>query len=283
MKKYLRKLVLISLLLVLLLVVLGLVRMKIIQGHSWKLPEQVHTLFMGASHVNRAVNDSLFKTAMNWASPSERYMFTYIKLQHLLPQNPQIDTVFLELAPTDLWEDTDYKYHVINEQSKFVKLYWPFFSWQTLSIYKTEPMQVLNIIVSSLLDYGDLKQEKWWNHMGGYMAQNEIMDIKGVKPNLEPSNGWGNFVNYAYLRKVIEICNDYGVKLLFLETPTYHPEYYFNQQYFYQAYHDHFSDIDLYDYSQWPINNKYRYDPHHLNNEGARVFTEELKSRFKIE
>ena len=283
MKKYLSKLALVSSLLVLVLVVLGLVRMRIIQSHSWKLPGQVHILFMGASHVNRAVNDSLFNTAMNWASPSERYMFTYIKLQHLLPQNPQIDTVFLELAPTDLWEDTDYKYHVINEQSKFVKLYWPFFSWQTLSIYKAEPMQTLSLIVSSLFDLKEMSQDEWWAHMGGYMALNEVMDINEVKPNLEPRNGWGHSVNYKYLQRIIEICKNSGVRLIFLETPTYHPEYYYNQAYFYRAYHKNFSDIEFVDYSQWPIDKKYRYDPHHLNSKGAILFTKELKERFNIE
>lgn len=282
MKKYIRKLALVSSLLVLLLVMLGVVRMKIIQSHSWKLSKDVHVLFMGASHVNRAVNDSLFNTAINWASPSERYLFTYVKLQHLLPANPQVDTVFLELAPTDLWECADYKYHDNIEQSKFVKLYWPFLSWSNFLVYKSEPIQVLNLIVESLFDIGDISQYNWWKHMGGYMALNEVMDVNNVEPCLEEEREWGNSLNYENLHKIIDICKENGVKLFFIETPTYHPEYFYNQQYFYKAYNEEFSDVEFLDYSKWPIENRYMYDPHHLNNEGAKIFTDEIKRRFNI-
>ena len=110
------------------------------------------------------IDDTMMESAINRTRDSERYMYTYIKLQHLLPVNPQVDTIFLELAPTDLWEDTDYKYHILNEQSGYVKTYWPFYKSEHWKVVLEEPVQVARLMVESLLDVGDLKQEKWWNN-----------------------------------------------------------------------------------------------------------------------
>lgn len=282
MKIYLRKLLLACFLLVALLIIVGFVRMKIVQSHSWKLPEQVHVLFLGASHINHAIDDSMMESAVNWTRGSERYMYTFIKLQHLLPVNPQIDTIFLELAPTDLWEDTDYKYHVLNEQSGYVKLYWPLYELEHWKVVLEEPVQVVGLVIESLLEIEDLKQDKWWHHMGNYNNVTAKMIKEDVKPELEISSGYGYKVNYYYLREIIKLCREKEIKLYFLETPTYHPEYYYDQTYFYKAYDENFSDIEFIDYSQWDMEDDERYDAHHLNHKGAVRFTREIMNRFHI-
>ena len=45
---------------------------------DWRLPQQKHVLFMGASHIVHAIDDSITDSAINLAKESERYMFTYI-------------------------------------------------------------------------------------------------------------------------------------------------------------------------------------------------------------
>lgn len=287
MKKYLFNLMLISTLLLLLLVVMGLVRKTLIQHHSWKLPERVHILFMGASHVENGIDDSMMKTAINWAGSSERYMYTYIKLKHLLPVNPQVDTIFLELSPTDLWEDADYKYHVLNEQSRYVPLYWPFYELEHWKVVLDEPVQSMTLVLESLLQKKDFNHSKWWKKMGGFNKVDSIMDLSQVRPNLLSSRdyaqGYGNEVNYHYLRQIIMLCKQNRIQLFFIETPTYHPEYYYNQDYYYQSYHNNFAEIELFDYSKWPVANDERADAHHLNFKGAKRFTRELINRFHIE
>lgn len=282
MKKYLQKIAVAGLLLVVLLLVAGAVRMMLIRSHSWQLPEKVHVLFLGASHINHAIDDTMMETAINWTRGSERYMYTYIKLQHLLPENPQVDTIFLELAPTDLWEDTDYKYHVLNEQSGYVKLYWPFFEAEHWKVVKKEPIQVLDLVINSLLQVKDLMQNKWWEEMGGYNYVTTEMERSKVKPALVVNSGCGYAVNYHYLRQIITLCKEKNIKLYFLETPTYHPEYFYDQDYFYKSYRENFSDVEFYDYSKWPMSDDERYDAHHLNHKGAVRFTQEIKNRFGI-
>lgn len=282
MKKYLKRIVAISALFIVLVICVMSVEKQIILWHSWQLPKHVHILFMGASHINHAVDDSMLKEAINWTKGSERYMYTYIKLQHLLPENPQVDTIFLELAPTDLWEDTDDKYHVLNEQSGYVKLYWPFFTWEQWKIFNTEPFQVISLVASSLGEMKKLKQDEWWHSMGNYNNVTTSLDTATVEQVLVESHGNGHAVNYDYLRRIITLCQNKGIKLYFLETPTFHPEYYYDQDYFYQAYHNNFSGVELIDYSKWPMDPSERYDAHHLNHKGAVRFTQELKDRFHL-
>lgn len=272
----------ITVLFILVLMVLICTRAFIIRSHSWRLDDGINIVFMGASHINRAIDDSMMEHAVNWSRPSERYMFTYIKLDNLFHYNPQVDTVFLELAPTDLWEDTDYKYHDLNEQTGYVKLYWPFFSWENWKIYSSEPFQVISLVLGSLVETEDLSQFGWYNHMGGYNGLQAVMDTTTVSPQLEKSRGYGNSINYDYLRRIIRLCEENNVKLIFIETPTWHPEYFYDQEYYYDAIKTYFSDIEFCDYSKWPASIDEFYDAHHLNKKGSIRFTQEIKNRYNI-
>lgn len=248
---------------------------------SWKIPQEKHILFMGASHIHHAINDSIMSSAVNYAAPSERYMFTYIKLEHILPNNPQIDTIFLELAPTDLWKSTDDKYHKENEQSNYVRNYWPLFNFEQWYLYRSEPQQVFNIVLNSLHDVR-VSYSSWWENRGGYGYRTDSLKLEDFDPHMVESDGWSNTTNYLYLRKIINLCKEYRIKLYFLETPTYHPELFYDQDYYYNAYKNNFSEIELLDYSHQDIPLNEYADAHHLNDKGARHFTEIIKKRFRI-
>lgn len=283
MKRYLKRLFAISSLFVLLLLVMGGARYYAFHQRSWKLSSDIHILFLGASHIKHGIDDTHMKSAINWARGSERYMFTYIKLQHLLAENAQIDTVFLQLAPTDLWEDTDYKYHVINEQSGFVKSYWPYYNLEEWSIYKQDASQVLGLITNSLFEIKVLSQANWWKLLGGFDPSDKTMKMEDVTPSrISDEAKSGHEVNYLYLRKIITLCNQHHIKLYFLEVPTYHPEYFYDTVYFQEAYKKYFSDVEFLDYSQWNIGVDCFLDAHHLNKKGAQKMTEKLVKRFGI-
>lgn len=251
---------------------------------SWKLPTEKHILFMGASHIEQGIDDSRTKEAINLANSSERYMFTYIKLQHLFAENSQIDTVFLQCAPTDLWENTDDKYHVLNEQSYYVRAYWPLYNWEQCRIYKEEVKQVCGLILSNIISRDNFDMHSYWEHLGGFdKKEGKIaeMDRNKVQPKLATGYS-GHYVNYDYCRRIINLCKSKGVKLYFVYCPVYHPEYFYDQKYYYDAYKRYFSDVELLDYSHMPIADNLRSDAHHLNNRGAVVFTDSLKRQFNI-
>ncbi len=116
--------------------------------------------------------------------------------------------------------------------------------------------------------------------MGYYEPLDAIMDKDKVKYDLLRGEGHGHSINYRYLRKIIDLCEANGIKLYLVYYPMYHPEYYYDQDYYYNAYNEFFSDVELLDYSAYPLDDDCRYDAHHLNTKGSQIFTEELVGRF---
>jgi hypothetical protein len=249
---------------------------------SWSIPQEKHILVMGASQLVLGFDDSLSNEAFNIAGKSERYMYTYLKLKYLFRDNPQVDTLLLECAPTDLWQHADDKYHVENEQLAFIPLYLPIMGKEELTIFKTEPVQVISIFIKSIADFKYYIPTSYFNLQGGYSREISSLDTTKVIPH--PIEGERGFTtNYKYLHKIIALCKEHNVKLIFVYGPMYHPEYFYDQDFFYQAYNKEFSEIELLDYSHWPVPQNEMYDAHHLNYRGAQRFTKELMKRLDFE
>ena len=134
---------------------------------TWSLPTEKHILFMGASHIERGIDDSLLKSAINLSNSSERYLFTYLKLKYFLRDNKQIDTVFLQCAPTDLWENADDKYHTDNEAAKYVSLFCTLFTKEEFFVYKDSPCRLISFSIQSLFRPKYYKPFSYMDQMGG--------------------------------------------------------------------------------------------------------------------
>lgn len=252
---------------------------------SFKEPENVHFLFIGASHPYHGIDAGLTKDAVNKSARSERYMFSYLKLKQIIEANPQIDTVFIECSPTDLFKYTDDKYFKDNEMSYFIPLYFPFFSGDEWKIYSHNMPDVIKLIIQKSFHPNQLFPEQIMAGLGTQAGKNENlarMDRSEVAPAMIDGDT-GNEINYHYLRKIIDLCNDNGIKLYGIYFPVYHPEYYYDQKYYHKALSEKFPDLEVLDYSNMELPDSVRYDAHHLNWYGAQIFTTELKKRFKIE
>lgn len=238
---------------------------------------------MGASHVARGIDDTLLESAFNFARPSERYMYTYIKLQHLCEINPQIDTIFLECAHTDLANDCDYKYFEENELSGYLELYWPLFTredWNYLSLKKKD---ILYYIIKGIANRNIYSRDKWFMALGGYEPLDGEMNRKEVKPQRELDRGAGHYINYLYLNKIIDYCSKRRIKLYLLQCPVFHPEYYFDDVYHKKALEQFVKKTEYLDFSHWSVEDNERLDAHHLNRKGAVRFTNELKLMYYID
>lgn len=251
---------------------------------SFKEPENVHFLFIGASHPWHGIDEHLLRDAINRSARSERYMYSYLKLKQIINDNPQIDTVFIECSPTDIWENTDDKYFNENEMSYFIPLYFPLFSSDEWKIYSHKMPDVIKLIVQKSFQLNQLFPERLMAGFGTQAdkAENLVkMNSSEVVPAMIDGN-LGNEINYTYLRKIIDLCDKHDIKLYGIYFPVYHPEYYYDQEYYHKALSEKFPDLDVLDYSGMTLPDSARFDAHHLNWYGAQIFTTELKNRFKI-
>ncbi len=283
MKNYLIKLGAISAIFCGVVLALILIQAYRITHYSWKIPQEKHIVFMGASHVARGIDDSNMKSALNFARPSERYMYTYIKMLHLCEANPQIDTIFLECAHTDLANDCDYKYFEDNELSGYIELYWPLFSDDNWSFLSSKKKDALWYVIKGIANRKIYSRDSWFTALGGYEPLRGEMDREKVIPQKEVDRKSGHTINYLYLHKIIDYCNVHGIKLYLMQCPVYHPEYFFDDAYHKKALKQFIEKAEYLDFSQWPVEDKEMLDPHHLNEKGAIRFTNELKKLYKIE
>lgn len=275
-----------------LLTILSYARYKIANMVDWRLPSDTHILFMGASHVYHAIDDSLIPGAINFGQPSERYLYTYVKLRKILKANTQVDTVVLQCSSTDLWQDTDYKYFTKNEQSLFVKDYWPLFTsseWNYI-LGKGELLQPMTIIVKNLVCRELFSPSAQLSHIGRYAGIIEgsvSFDKAGIKQDLEVNHiseygDYGTEINYHYLREIATLCKTNNIKLILVYYPVFRPELYYDQDYCEDIRMELFSDIEYHDYSNWYCKDEERLDAHHLNHRGAQRFTKFIKEELNM-
>lgn len=88
---------------------------------------------------------------------------------------------------------------------------------------------------------------------------------------------WG-FFNYKYLNKIIDLVDEHRIKMYFIYMPVLFASDFYDQEYYYNAYEQNFSQIELLDYNALDVPDSYRADEHHLNKEGAVFFTKKLRT-----
>lgn len=284
MRIYLRKLFLSIALLISIIIITFAIRLVLQNKLKWEFPKDKTIAFMGASHVYRGIDANQIPCAVNLSKPSERYLFTYIKLKELIKHNPQIKTIILQCGPTDMWQHSDDKYFVDNEMSEFIPLFYPMLDDEMFADYKGHYIDMISFIIQHMFDFRSYVGINYFNHIG-YGQQDKallagVIDKNDVKPALEKGK-FGNAVNRKYLHKIIDCCNEHQLRLILLYFPMYHPEYYYDLEYYYRCIKQ-LGDVNYLDYSRFPIPDSCRYDAHHLNKDGAFYFTKQLAKDLKF-
>ena len=230
------------------------------------------------------INDHYYPGSLNFANSSERYMFTYNKLEHLSRGGylNQIDTVFLEFAPTDTWENTDGKYFDESETNFYIPAYFPLLSKEERKIYKGHEILYLKKIIGHLHKQ-DIKQIYSSNDgLGGFHYETAVFDPNKMEPKMKDT-GDGDYWNLHYLDKIIKLCKERNIKLFFIYMPMNNPEIYYDQSHYYEVYKKNYKHIPLLDFSHLPVPNHFRKDNNHLNGQGATWFTKYFYSIKKQE
>jgi hypothetical protein len=245
---------------------------------SWKLPNNTHILFMGASHVQAGINPSFYNGSINIASSSERYMFTFLKLKELIKANHQIDTVYIQFAPTDIHKNTDTKYFQKNEMLHFLPLYSPLFTKKEWNYYLQTSIETRDDAIKILINKMFSKFPTNINSYGGFTPFTSQFDREKEPYNMPVWLNKGSIINYHYLNEIIRLCDKNNIELFFIYMPMYNKYHFYDIDYFYKQYKEHFKNVKLLDYSDWTCSDSLRKDEHHLNKLGAENFTKKLKT-----
>ena len=253
-----------------------------------KLPNNEQIVFLGNSHIECAINDTIVKNSFNFARSAEQIEFIYSKVKLLDKYNPQIDTIIigfdncLVLQPKNISFANEmynpYFYDTYNFKDILCILYYaPFdyiinhfthtFNWdklyQFMSSYISENSNINNIsnIGSFLYLYRD-KLEK------------DII-LRGNRKHNPIS---ANKLCLYFLDQTIKYCDDNDLTLIFM-CPPQHKKCFLDSVIYKQIYHENYSNIPFYDFRDLELPDSCFGDLDHLNYKGAKVFSEYIEKK----
>lgn len=255
---------------------------------SWlRLPDDVHTVFMGNSTIETSVNDTIVPHSMNMAKSADNVEFVYLKLKMLKRFNPQLDTLIVGLDDIILFKgDIDWTGYGINHPFYFSE----FDLDDHISNLRHFKMRWNQRYITSLYD-----GMKWYPllikkggspndlQIGRYLYLERDKLQKDIDENSKKYSTKYNPDEISegvlhYFHKIISFCERNDITLIFITTPK-HKEYW-GRNAFREIHRRHFPNVPLYDYTEIAYPDSCYGDVVHLNNRGARIFSGQLSKGF---
>ncbi len=274
-----------------LVVSVAFVSKKVINSRPvFTLLSTTETLVLGHSQAECALNDSLIQGARNLAQGGEAYFYTYQKLRKLLPENPQVKTVYLSFSNNQIEKKMDEWTY----DDQHLSNYFPKYSGQMDAedyklLMQHNPKKVMAGELKALKNNLTfiLKNKKSYldnNNWGGYLylKRNKIDSL--LKSNYkaflkEETSSEMSEINLNYLKKIVSLCKESNVKLVFFRTPI-HPKLFdsYDEKTFQNIRIQQFNSIPFLDFHDFKLDNDEYGDFNHLNFKGAATFSEHFNT-----
>ena len=253
------------------------------QGH-FKLQQKEKYIFLGHSHAQMALNDSLIDSSINLASAGEAYFYTYIKLNKLLENNPERKVIFLEYSNNNIvtemdnwiWDDI----HIL-DRYRLYSAYTHFDEVRLLYSKNPKTTFLCNVksMVNNIYYIFNLKNISVDNKMGGYIyLVRDKTDslLQALSHNHEKTQVDSNisYTNIRYLKKIIDMCRERGVSVYLIRNPL-HSKYdrLGNESRYQEILKNQLGSIELLDFKDYPLLNSDFGDLEHLNYRGAKKYS----------
>ena len=255
---------------------------------DYSIPAEKNILILGDSHTQTSLNDTILKNAVNLSESADTYFYSYIKLKHLISKNKQIDTLILAYSYSNITKSQDD--WLINTQVNAVKLPKYFFMFDNNDLTASLKMNhhlvlnnTLQIIASNVRLFSKIRQKNEINQLGigGYLPLTNIYKSK-PKKYIKTELKYGQF-DLEYLYKIYSLCTKNKIKVILLNAPTIFDQNHVN------PYKSKYNSIarkklktaTIINLSNLKLQSKYFADEDHLNEQGARLFSNKITEIFK--
>lgn len=254
----------------------------IVKKLDFKLNTTTKSVVFGHSQPETAFNDSLINNFKNLAESGESYFYTYIKLKHVINQNPQIETVFIEYTNVDVPREKDSSIW----SDKYINWHYPIYSplmnmQERFFLQFKNPKAVINVLPKTFKKQMISIQTNNYNNsiIRGYkyLGESKLDSLLAAKVHLKKKEAdyyEASEYNLKFLRDIISFCREKKLNVFLVRSPMYQDSYYLsNDELLYKIKDKDFSDIKFLDFANFTLtNNEYR-DLNHINNLGAKKFS----------
>jgi hypothetical protein len=252
-----------------------------------KIDSSIKILFLGHSHPEEAINDSIIVSSRNFARGGEHNFYTFLKARKLIESNKNVKFVFLEFTNNQLSNNmikwiTDY-----DKTAVFFPNYTSAMNWEDhLFLFKKKQINYLkiqqNIFFNNInflinRERNVLSRRDW----GGFYANKRqkvaaILNsqLKSGSIKINDLNFELDDTNLIFIDKIKELCENKGVKLFLIRSPQHSKyKFYDNEAILQKIKETRYSDIPFLDFNNFPLNNSEFADLEHLNYKGATKFS----------
>lgn len=287
MKQFTKELFKFSILPLILLVISIVLINYISKKIDYKLNRGITKLYIGDSHIQYGVNDSLVNVGKNVSMKGESFYFSYYKLKKLIEENKNIETVYLGFSYHNLSSYYDASingehspiispkyFYILPVKEQFRLVYW------NLRSLPTFIKGVFSIGYRYSLKDATFSCGSYSNNFTNTMASKKSME-KRLQFQYYTGKKLNTFsdINLLYLNKINDLCKSNKIDLLILNTPL-HPYYQSKIPInFINKYKEIVNSLNLrvFDFNGISFSDScFTPDGDHLSLKGAYEFTKEL-------
>lgn len=254
------------------------------------LPESVHTVYLGNSTVECAIDDRLLPGSYNFARSSELIEFVYAKTKSLLKANPQIDTLVVGVDDVILFKDFDEPFiSILNHPyltAEFTAADWADIvrnsSFSRWTSYFSHPLTMVQLRqMADAVRRNDIRLLGLGNYR--YLERDKLeMDLQRMAEAPEASTRTVDDINpmiIHFFKRIEQECANKDVQLVLLSTPKYRNV---QRDSVYRDFRQKYMpEIPLYDHAAMEFPDSCYSDCVHLNYRGARQYSALLAGGLK--
>ncbi len=192
------------------------------------IESNISDIYIGDSHMQCAINDSMLINSKNFANTSESYYFNYFKLNKLLQSNPNIKKVYLGFSYHNLSKYFDesiygeYSYMVtpryffiLPREEQIKTISWNIKHLQ--SFFKEMIKSIFRNHFNRPTFLGEFKND--YNHV---FAVDTSMDKRLISQFINKGEEYKpSIYNIFYLIKMIKLCKNKNVEMVLINTPLH--------------------------------------------------------------
>lgn len=257
---------------------------------NYELNPEKEILFLGDSHIECAVNDSLIPKSLNLGKSSESYYFSYYKLKKLLENNSSIKQVYLGVSYHNV--SNYYDQFITGKYSSDIAQNYYYIlpvKEQAKMFYWNKGNLVLFVKSIVKIGFSKIVNRNKHSFLGGF--KNNFENMTAVKSSMdkrllfqyydaEETKSFSE-LNISYLSKIVELCKQNNIKIAALNTPIH---YYYHKK-IPSIYKNKINEIiqlnqiKYIDLSELNLNNyDYIPDGDHFSKSGSTMTTIEIKN-----
>lgn len=252
---------------------------------KWKLDPSISTVFVGDSHIEQSINDKLAKGIRTFAQSGDCYLYTYCKVTKLIKDNPHIKNVFISVDyhNVDITAEEWYSYTGYLD-FKVPQTFALFGQSEYRTLLHFNPWGFIKCLPKTLSISDRLKEDKTYiDRIGAYQPSSVKLSMDSI--NIYRKSKYllkASDIQLIYLKRLIKFCKARGKNVFLLTSPVHSSVRRIAElDKIIERIAIH-AQVNHLNYRDFKLKDEHYSDIFHLNQDGAKVFTNYLMTNLEL-